>query len=293
MDAPADVVKLDAKTGAFQAVTAINKEKMAGVAMPTVQERTVKTTDGKDMLVWMIYPPGFDKSKKYPTLLYCQGGPQSPVSQAFSYRWNFMALASQGYVVVAPCRRGMPGFGRKWNDEISGDWGGQPMRDYLSAIDDAAKEPYVDKDKLGCVGASYGGYSVFFLAGIHNKRFKTFIAHAGVYNLESMYGTTEELFFDNWEHGGPPWQHPKPKSYTEFSPHTNVDKWDTPIMIIHGALDFRVPEGQGMDAFTAAQVRGIPSRFVYFPDEGHWIMKPQNSLLWHREFYGWLDKYLK
>jgi dipeptidyl aminopeptidase/acylaminoacyl peptidase len=293
MDAPTDLILLNPKTKKQTFITEANKEMLANTMLPQVESKMVKTTDGKEMLVWHILPPNFDKAKRYPTLLYCQGGPQSPVSQAFSYRWNFMVMASQGFVVVAPCRRGMPGFGRKWNDDISGDWGGQPMRDYLSAIDDASALPYVDRDKLGCVGASYGGYSTFFLAGIHEKRFKAFISHCGVFNLESMAGTTEELFFNNYEFGGPYWNKPQPKSYTEFSPHKFVDKWDTPMLVIHGGLDFRVPEEQGMQAYTALQERGIPSKFVYFPDEGHWVMKPQNTLVWHREFYGWLGKYLK
>lgn len=293
MDAPADLITLEPKSGKQVNITEANAQTLAASNLPKVESRIVKTTDGKDMLVWHILPPNFDKNKKYPTLLFCQGGPQSPVSQSFSYRWNFMVLASQGYVVVAPCRRGMPGFGRAWNDQISGDWGGQPMRDYLSAIDDASALPYVDRTKLGAVGASYGGYSVYYLAGIHEKRFKAFISHCGVYNLESMFGTTEELFFANHESGGPYWLKPEPKTYTEFSPHRLVDKWDTPILVIHGGMDFRVPEGQGMEAYTAAQMRGIPSKFLYFPDEGHWVLKPQNSLVWHREFFAWLNKYLK
>ncbi len=293
MDAPADLIALDPKRGTQSNLTQANAQTVANTELARIEQRMVRTSDGKDMLVWMILPPGFDPAKKYPALLFCQGGPQSPVSQNFSYRWNFNVLSAPGYVIVAPCRRGMPGFGRSWNDEISGDWGGQPMRDYLAAIDDAATLPYVDRNRLGAVGASYGGYSVYYLAGIHQKRFKAFISHCGVYNLESMFGTTEELFFSNHEMGGPYWQKPQPGSYVQYSPHRLVDRWDTPMLVIHGGLDFRVPEGQGMEAYTAAQMRGIPSKFLYFPDEGHWVLKPQNSLVWHREFFDWLETYLK
>jgi dipeptidyl aminopeptidase/acylaminoacyl peptidase len=237
-------------------------------------------------------PPDFDPNKKYPTLLYCQGGPQSAVSQFFSYRWNFQLMAAQGYVVVAPNRRGLPSFGTQWNEEISGDWGGQAMRDYLSAIDDVAKEPWADETRMGAVGASYGGYSVYYLAGIHNKRFKSFISHCGLYNLESWYGSTEELFFANYDIKGPYWQSPQPVSYEQFSPHKFAKNWDTPILVIHGEQDFRVPITQGMEAFQTAQIKGIPSRFLYFPGEGHWVLGPQNGILWHRVFFDWLGKTL-
>ncbi|MBT3648214.1 MAG: S9 family peptidase [Flavobacteriales bacterium] len=270
-----------------------NKELISSMNMGKVEKRMIKTNDDKDMLVWVIYPPDFDPNKKYPTLLYCQGGPQSAVSQFFSFRWNFQLMASQGYIVVAPNRRGLPSFGQKWNDDISKDWGGQAMRDYLSAIDEVAKEPFVDNDRLGAIGASYGGYSVYYLAGIHEGRFKTFISHCGLYNLESWYASTEELFFANWDIGGPYWASPKPESYLKFSPHSLVHKWDTPILVIHNELDFRVPLNQGLEAFTAAQLRGVPSKLLYYPDEGHWVLKPQNGVMWHREFYGWLDKWLK
>ena len=272
----------------FETVTAWGK-----IPKAKVEKRMVKTSDGKEMLVWMIFPPDFDPAKKYPTLLYCQGGPQSAVSQFFSTRWNFQLMASKGYIVVAPNRRGLPTFGKAWNDDISGDWGGQPMRDYLAAIDYACKEPYVNKDKLGAVGASYGGYSVYQLAGTHQKRFKAFISHCGLFNLESWYGTTEEMFFANYDIKGPYWKSPQPTSYEKFSPHKFVKNWDTPILVIHGEKDFRVPIGEGMQAFQAAQLQNIPSRFLYFPDEGHWVMKPQNAVLWNRVFFDWLDKYLK
>jgi dipeptidyl aminopeptidase/acylaminoacyl peptidase len=247
------------------------------------------------MLVWVILPPNFDKAKKYPTLLYCQGGPQSPLTQTYSFRWNFSSMASQGYVIVAPNRRGMYGHGQAWNEQISKDWGGQVMDDYLSAIDDVAKESYVDKTRLGAVGASYGGYSVFYLAGIHNNRFKTFISHCGVFNLESMYGTTEEVFFNNWDHGGAYWEKDNAdaqKAYTKFNPIKMVDKWNTPILIIQGGKDYRVPIGQGQEAFQAAQLRGVKSRFMLFPEENHWVLKPQNALVWQREFYKWLKETL-
>lgn len=272
-----------------------NDEAYKSIATCPIKERIIKTTDGKDMHAWVIYPPDFDPNKKYPTLLYCQGGPQSIVSQFYSFRWNFQLIASQGYIVIAPNRRGLPGFGVEWNAQISGDWGGQPMRDYLSAIDDIAKEPYVDKDRLGAVGASYGGYSIYYLAGIHQKRFKSFIAHCGVFNLQSMYGTTEELFFNNHEIGGPYWEKDNAiaqKSYKEFNPIEKITEWDTPILIIHGGKDYRVPEEQGFQAFTAAQLRGIKSELLYFPDENHWVLQPQNGLLWQRTFFKWLKETL-
>ena len=293
MNQPTELYRIDLKTRKTEQLTAVNNELLGNIPTSKIEKRFVKTTDGKDMLVWMVFPPDFDPAKKYPTLLYCQGGPQSVTSQAFSYRWNFRLMAANGYIVVVPARRGMPSFGQEWNDAISGDWGGQPMRDYLSAIDAAAKEPYVDKTRLGAVGASYGGYSVYYLAGIHQKRFKTFIAHCGVYNLESWYGTTEEMFFANWDMKGAYWDTPQPKGYDAFSPHKFVRNWDAPILVIHGAKDFRVPLEQGMQAFDAARLRGIPSRFLYLPEEGHWVLKPQNALLWQRVFFEWLDNYLK
>ena len=274
-------------------LTNVNKEIMDNLAKPTVQEKWITTTDGKKMLVWMILPPNFDESKKYPTLLYCQGGPQSAVSQFFSYRWNFMLMASQGYIVVAPNRRGLPGFGQEWNDAISKDWGGQAMQDYLAAIDSASQLPYVDKDNLGAIGASYGGYSVYYLAGIHNNRFKTFVSHCGLFNLESWYGTTEELFFANWDIGGPYWKAENKEMYAKNSPHNYVKNWNTPILVIHGGMDFRVPESEGMQAFQAAQLMGIKSKYLYFPKEGHWVLSPQNGLVWHREFFKWLNDDLK
>ncbi len=293
ISAPVEIYHIDLNSGATRQLSYVNLATLSNVKMGNVEKRMIKTTDGLDMLTWVIYPPGFDKNKKYPALLYCQGGPQSTVSQFFSYRWNFQLMAANGYIVVAPNRRGLPSFGEKWNDDIKGDWGGQAMQDLLSAIDEVSKEPFIDRDKLGAVGASFGGYSVYWLAGNHNKRFKAFISHCGVFDLESMYGSTEEIWFPNYDWDGPYWQNPKPKTYTQFSPHLFVQNWDTPILVIHNEKDFRVPLGQGMEAFTAAQLLKVPSRFLYFPDEGHWVSKPQNSILWQRVFYEWLDKYLK
>jgi len=274
-----------------------NKHILDQLGKPTVQQRWVKTTDGKQMLTWIILPPNFDETKKYPTLLFCEGGPQSPVSQFWSYRWNFMIMASQGYIVVAPNRRGLPGFGQEWLEEISGDWTGQCMQDYLAAIDDAAQNlPYVDKDRLGAVGASFGGFSVYYLAGHHDKRFKAFIAHDGAFNLESMYTDTEEVFFSNWEYDDAFWNKDQTANATrtyEYSPHKFVDKWDTPILCIHGEKDYRIVYNQGMGAFNAARLRGIPAELLIFPDENHWVLKPQNGILWQRTFFNWLDRWLK
>jgi dipeptidyl aminopeptidase/acylaminoacyl peptidase len=275
-------------------ISFINKNIYDNIEMGKVEKRWVKTTDGKKMLTWVIFPPKFDAAKKYPTLLYCQGGPQSVVSQSWSYRWNFQLMAAQGYIVVAPNRRGLPSFGQEWLDQISGDYSGQNIRDYLSAIDDVSKEPWSDETRLGCVGASYGGYSVFFLAGNHNKRFKAFISHCGIFNFESMYGETEELWFVNNDYGGSYWsENPVAKRSYANSPHKFVAKWDTPILIFTGLNDFRIPYTQSLEAFTAARVRGIDARLVAFENEAHQVFKPQNNLVWNREFFGWLDKYLK
>lgn len=293
MNHAAEIYTVDLKSGKMTQLTHINDEFYDSIELSKVEKRMIPTTDGKEMLVWMIYPPDFDPAKKYPTLLYLQGGPQSPLSQFYSFRWNFQLMAANGYIVVAPNRRGMPGHGVEWNEQISGDWGGQNIRDYLSAIDAVSAEPFVDKDRIGAIGASYGGYSVFFLAGMHNDRFKTFIAHDGIFNTRSMYGTTEELFFVNKDLGGPYWQNPTPKAYTDFNPINFVDKWNTPIMIVQGGMDFRVPIGQGLEAFQAAQLRGIKSKLLYFPSENHWILTAQNSIVWQREFFKWLEETLK
>ena len=293
MSQPTDLFSIDVKTGVSKQITFTNKEMLSGIKLARVEKRMVKATDGKDILTWVIFPPDFNASKKYPALLYCQGGPQSTVSQFFSYRWNFQLMAANGYIIVAPNRRGLPSFGEEWNDAISGDWGGQCMRDLLSAIDSLSKESFIDKDRLGAVGASFGGFSVYWLEGNHNKRFKTFIAHDGVFNFESMYGATEETFFNNYEFGGPYWASPKPISYTKFSPHLYVNNWDTPILIITNEKDYRVPYEQGLEAYTAARVKNIPARLLTFPDENHWVLKPQNSVMWQSVFFNWLDKYLK
>jgi dipeptidyl aminopeptidase/acylaminoacyl peptidase len=287
-----EVFRINPDNGEETQLTLINQHIYDHIEMGQVEERWVKTTDDKDMLVWVIYPPGFDQAKQYPALLYCQGGPQSALSQYFSYRWNFQMMAANDYIIVAPNRRGLPSFGHEWNLQISGDYGGQNMKDYFSAIDELKKEPFIDENKLGCVGASYGGYSAFWLAGHHEKRFKAFIAHCGIFNFESMYGETEEMFFVNFDYEGPYWQNPKPKSY-EFSPHLAVQNWDTPILIVTGQNDFRIPYTQSMEAFNAAQLLGVPSKLLFFPDEYHFVTKPQNAILWQREFFGWLDTYLK
>ncbi len=292
MSKPTEIYQIEENNGNIKQLTFINKDVLDNIEMGKVEERWVKTTDNKDMLVWVIYPPKFDPKKKYPALLYCQGGPQSAVSQFFSYRWNFQMMAAHDYIVVAPNRRGLPGFGQEWNAQISGDYGGQNMKDYLSAIDAVAAEPYVDKNRLGAVGASYGGFSVYWLAGNHNKRFKAFIAHCGMFNFESWYGSTEEMFFANHDLEGPFWGTERPKSY-DFSPHNFIGNWDTPLLVIHGGKDFRIPYTEGMQAFNAAQLKGIPSRFLFFPNETHFVLKPQNSVLWQREFFKWLDKWLK
>lgn len=295
MNHASEIFSYNLKKGDWKQLTKVNDEIYNKLALSKTERRYVTTTDGKKMLVWVVLPPNFDPNKKYPTLLYCQGGPQSALTQFYSFRWNFQVMAAQGYIVVAPNRRGMPGHGVEWNEQISKDWGGQVMQDYLSAIDDVAKEKYVDSKRLGAIGASYGGYSVFYLAGIHNNRFKTFISHCGVFNLESMYGTTEEVFFNNWDHGGAYWEKDNAvaqKTFTQFNPIKMVEKWNTPILIIQGGKDYRVPIGQGQEAFQAAQLRGIKSRFILFPDENHWVLKPQNAQVWQGEFFKWLKETL-
>ncbi len=290
-----EVFSYNLKNKQWKQITTVNDQAYQGIALSKTEKRIVKTNDGKDMVVWVVYPPNFDENKKYPTLLYCQGGPQSALSQFYSFRWNFQLMAAEGYIIVAPNRRGMPGHGVEWNEAISGDWGGKPMQDYLAAIDDVAKEKYVDSARLGAVGASYGGYSVFYLAGIHENRFKSFISHCGVFDLQSMYGTTEELFFTNFDIGGPYWEKDNKvaqNTYNNFNPINNVAKWDTPILIIQGGKDYRVPIGQGQEAFQAAQLLGVKSRFVYLPEENHWVIKPQNAQVWQGEFFKWLKETL-
>lgn len=272
-----------------------NKHIYDQLTMGKVEERWMKTTDGKQMLTWVIYPPQFDPNKKYPTLLFCEGGPQSPVSQFWSYRWNFQIMAANDYIIVAPNRRGLPGFGLEWNEAVSGDYGGQCMKDYFTAIDEVAKEPYVNKDRLGCVGASFGGFSVYWLAGHHDKRFKAFIAHDGIFNMEMQYLETEEMWFANWNMGGAYWEKQNATAQRTFanSPHKFVDKWDTPILCIHGEKDYRILANQGMAAFNAAVLRGVPAELLIYPDENHWVLKPQNGVLWQRTFFEWLDMWLK
>ena len=291
----AELFEVDAEAGTLTQISEINKEIYDNIRFGKVEKRWVKTTDGKEMLTWVILPPDFDPAKKYPTLLYCEGGPQSVVSQFWSYRWNFQLMAAQGYIIVAPNRRGVPSFGQEWLEQISGDYSGQNIRDYLSAIDDVSKEPWSDETRLGCVGASYGGYSVFYLAGVHQKRFKAFIAHCGIFNFESMYGETEELFFVNNDYGGSYWDKDNATAVRSYanSPHKLVDKWDTPILIFTGEYDFRIPYTQSLQAFTAARLVGVDARLVEFADEAHQVFKPQNSMVWNREFFGWLNKYLK
>ena len=295
ISADKELYEINLKDGKLTQLSNINAHVYDNVKMGKVEKRMVKTTDGKEMLTWVILPPDFDPTKKYPTLLYCEGGPQSVVSQGWSYRWNFQLMAAQGYIVVAPNRRGCPSFGSEWREQISGDYSGQNIQDYLAAIDEVAKEPWSDEERMGCVGASYGGYSVYYLAGHHQKRFKAFISHCGIFNFESMYGETEELFFINHDYGGNYWDKENKiaqRSYAN-SPHKFVQNWDTPIMIITGEFDFRIPYTQSLQAFTAARLMGVDSRLVEFENEAHQVFKPQNSMVWNREFFGWLDKYLK
>lgn len=295
MSKPKEIYVVDAKTGKDTEVSNVNKPILSQLKMGKVEKRWVKTTDNKQMAVWVIYPPNFDKNKKYPALLYCQGGPQGTVSQFWSYRWNFQMMAANDYIIVAPNRRGLPGFGQEWLEQISGDYGGQNMKDYLSAIDNVKKEPYVDENRLGAVGASYGGFSVYWLAGNHNKRFKAFISHDGMFNFEAQYLETEEMWFVNWDLGGPFWDKKNKiaqRSYAN-SPHKFVEKWDTPILVIHGGKDYRIVDTQGMQAFNAAKLRGVPAQLLHLPEENHWVLKAQNGILWQRTFFNWLDKWLK
>ena len=295
MNHAAELFVLDINNGEMKQLTHVNDAVYTSIGLSKTERRFVKTTDGKNMLVWIIYPPDFDPVKKYPTLLYCQGGPQSALTQFYSFRWNFQLMAANGYIVVAPNRRGMPGHGTKWNEEVSKDHGGQAMRDYLSAIDNMVREKFVDKNRLGCVGPSYGGYSVFMLAGMHNKRFKTFISHDGIFDFRSMYGTTEEMWFVDWDYGGAYWDTQNKaaqKSYQQFSPSNFVSEWNTPMLIFHGGKDYRVPPEQGFQAFQALQLRGIKSRLVYLPDENHWVLSAQNAQVWQREFFKWLKETL-
>ena len=283
------------EAGSATQLSNVNTELLSQLSPVTVEKHMVPTTDGKEMLTWVILPPNFDKTKKYPAILYCQGGPQQAVSQMWSYRWNFRLMASQGYVVIAPNRRGLPGFGTEWNAQISGDYGGQNMKDYLSAVDYMKEKPYIDSEHIGATGASYGGFSVYWLAGNHDNRFAALLAHAGIFNTEAQYLETEEMWFANWDLGGPFWDKSNKIAQRSFenSPHHFVDRWTAPIMITVGERDYRILASQGMQAFNAARLRDIPTRMLVYPDENHWILKPQNALLWQREFFGWFDRWLK
>ncbi len=293
MSRPTEVAGVNMTTGEFKMITDVNGHIYKSIKMGRTEERYIKTMDDKDLQMWIIYPPDFDPAKKYPALLYCKGGPQGPLGQSWSYRWNYQIMAANGYIVVAVNRRGNSGFGSYWREQISGDYGGKNIQDYLDGIDAMAKEPFVDKDRLGAVGASYGGYSVFYLAGMHNKRFKAFVAHAGVFNTISEYGATEEYWYPNKDYEGAPWKDPQPAGYNKFSPQALIYKWDTPILIIAGLNDFRIPYTQSMEAFNSAQLRGVPSKLLLFGNETHWVTKPQNAVIWQKEFFSFLDTYLK
>ncbi|MFP4488830.1 MAG: alpha/beta fold hydrolase [Bacteroidales bacterium] len=292
MSMPTEIAVMDRDDGEMNIISSVNSHVLDHIEMGKTEERYIKTADGQDLQMWVIYPPGFDPSKEYPALLYCKGGPQGPLGQSWSYRWNYQMMAARGYIVVAPNRRGNSGFGSEWREQISLDYGGKNMQDYLDAIDHMAAEPFVDQDRLGAVGASYGGYSVFYLAGMHEGRFKALISHCGMFNIESWYGSTEELWFPNKDIGGPYWEDPKPVGY-KYSPHLFVDKWTAPILIIVGEHDYRIPYTQSLEAFTAAQLNDVPSRLLFFHNETHFVTKPQNAVIWQREFFEWLDTYLK
>jgi dipeptidyl aminopeptidase/acylaminoacyl peptidase len=295
MTKPQEIYSVDPATGRADEISFENKHILDRLTMPSVEKRRITTTDNKEMLTWIIYPPHFDSTAKYPTLLYCEGGPQSALSQFWSYRWNFSQMASYGYIVVAPNRRGVETMGQEWTDQVSRDHSGQAMQDLLRAIDVMKEEPFIDGDRLGAVGASFGGFSVFWLAGNHEGRFKAFIAHCGVFNSEMEYMTTDEMFFDNWDMGGAPWETDNPAAMRAYagSPHHFVQNWDTPILIITGAHDYRVPYTQSLAAFNSAQLLGVPSKLLFFPSESHWVLSPQNGILWQREFRDWLDRWLK
>lgn len=295
MSLPTELFAVNPENGEAKQITFTNKDLLAQLSMGEVEERWIKTDDNQDLQLFVIYPPNFDPNKKYPTLLYCKGGPQGPLSQSFHYRWNYQIMAANDYIIVAPARRGVSGFGQAWQEQISGDYHGKSMQDYLNAIDAMAKEPFVDEDRLGAIGASAGGWAVYYLAGHHEGRFKAFIAHDGIFNEEAQYLETEEMWFENWDKGGPFWEKNN-KIIDEVyanSPHKFVDKWDTPILCIHGELDYRVVVTQGMTAFNAAILKGVPAEYLYFPDENHWVLQPQNAILWQRTFFNWLDKWLK
>jgi len=295
MSMPTELYAVNIADGQAKQITFTNQELLDQLTMGKVEERWMKTHDGKDMLTIIIYPPHFDPNKKYPALLYCKGGPQGPLSQNFHYRWNYQIMAANDYIIVAPNRRGVSGFGQAWQEQISGDYHGKSMQDYLTAIDVMAKEPFIDESRLGAVGASAGGYAVFYLAGIHEGRFSAFIAHDGIFNEEAQYLETEEMWFENWDKGGAFWEKDNKVAMEAYahSPHKFVHKWDTPILIIHGELDYRVVYTQGMTAFNGAILNDVPAQYLHFPDENHWVLQPQNGILWQRTFFAWLDKWLK
>lgn len=292
---PTDLYRVDLKTREISPVTEENKETLDKLGNIRCEKRMMRTTSNEEMLVWVLYPADFNPQKQYPSILYCQGGPQDPISQFWSYRWNPRLMAEQGYIVILPNRHGVPSFGKAWNEQISGDYPGQNMQDYLTAADEMLKEPYIAKDKMGCVGASYGGFSVYWLAGNHQGRFACFIAHAGIFDMEAQYYQTEEKWFANWDMGGAPWDKNNPVAQRTFknSPNKFVENWDTPILVIHGGRDYRILDSQGMMAFDAAKMHGVPAEMLLFPDETHWVLKPQNAMLWQRSFFGWLDRWLK
>ena len=295
MSFPTELFLVNPKNGDAQQMTFTNRELLSKLKMGKTEERWIKTHDGKDMQVFVIYPPDFDATKKYPALLYCKGGPQGPLSQSFHYRWNYQLMAANGYIIVAPARRGVSGFGQAWQEQISGDYHGKSMSDYLTAIDELSKEPFIDETRLGAIGASAGGYAVYYLAGNHEKRFKAFIAHDGIFNEEAQYLETDEMWFENWDKGGPFWEKDNKIANEAYahSPHKFVQNWDTPILVIHSELDYRIAASQGMSAFNAAVLNNVPAEYLYFPDENHWVLQPQNGILWQRTFFNWLDKYLK
>ena len=295
MSRPNEIYRINPKSGDIVALTDENKEIYDQLKLGRVEKRMIPSTDGKSVLTWVVYPPNFDSTKVYPAILFCTGGPQGTLGEFWSYRWNMQLMAANGYVVVAPNRRGVSGMGEAWKEQISGDYGGQEMKDLFASIDQVAAEPYVDKNRIGCVGASYGGFTVYWMAGHHNKRFKAFISHSGIFNMDAQYLETEEMWFENWDMGGAFWDKANKTAQHSFaqSPHLFVDKWDTPILCIHGEKDYRILASQGMQAFNAAKLRGIPAELLVYPDENHWISKPQNSILWHRTFFSWLDKWLK
>ena len=326
MDFPTELVAVTlGENAGYKQITDENGHILSQLAEHKTEARQIRTVDGKDMLTWVLYPPHFDETKEYPAITICLGGPQGTLSQGWSYRWNYRLMCSQGYVVVLPNRRGTTAFGQEWTEQISGDYPGLNMQDYLAAAKNVKAEPFVGK--MAACGASYGGYSVYYLCGTHGDVFDAFVAHAGIFNEEHMYMTTEEMWFPNFDNGGlhetvidprvgtlegpvgpagdgvtfggikqggSPWSNlPAAQRHYRLSPHKLVTNWHTPLMVIHGGMDYRVPVDEGMAAYNAAQMMGVPSRLLIFPDENHWILKPQNALMWHREYFRWLDQWCR